>query len=310
MIDAKIASGSKAKILILLFSRAGYVTDQDHNISISAATCWINGSRPCRGLKYFPNNQLNDLIGIYRFFRYRQEDKLLALQQILSKKKDDYSPIDCETKDMDIFCWSLINQFLDLIELPRVGITEILPNKKNVSDNQVLNSEIVIDSQISNDEAASDNQTSSNETANGNQTSDDETASDNQTSCDETVSGNQALGDETANGNQASDDEGVCTEAEFITSENNKASNINQTDSQNTFGGAQLSIPKDCKICLYCENWKGNAREALESTSGAYGRCIHLGKDMLSQELKCEGFIGKWGLITKYIHSFHDKSKL
>lgn len=80
-------------------------------------------------------------------------------------------------------------------------------------------------------------------------------------------------------------------------------------DSQNTFSGAQLAIPQDCKICLFCENWKGNTHEALESISGAYGRCIYLGKDMLSKEFKCEGFIERWGLITKYIYSHHDKSK-
>lgn len=82
-----------------------------------------------------------------------------------------------------------------------------------------------------------------------------------------------------------------------------------EVDSQNISSGAQLAIPQDCKICLFCENWKGNAREALKGTSGAYGRCIHLGKDMLSKELKCERFIEKWGLITKYIYSHHDKSK-
>ena len=100
------------------------------------------------------------------------------------------------------------------------------------------------------------------------------------------------------------------TETRFITSENNEGNNINQENSQNTFYGAQLAIPQDCNICLFCENWKGNTREALESASGAYGRCTHLKKDMLSKEFKCEGFIEKWGLITKYLYSHHDKSKL
>lgn len=94
-----------------------------------------------------------------------------------------------------------------------------------------------------------------------------------------------------------------------IITKDNEESNINQTDSQNTFSGAQLAIPQDCKICLFCENWKGDAHDALESTSGAYGRCIHLRKDILSQEMKCEGFKENWGLITKYIYSHHDMTK-
>lgn len=47
----------------------------------------------------------------FRFFRGRPQNKLMRLQEILSEKIDDNSPIDCTTKDMDRFCWGLVNQF-------------------------------------------------------------------------------------------------------------------------------------------------------------------------------------------------------
>ena len=255
---------AKPKIIMELFeTAAGRAMD----FGESATKRWYYGEKNCDSYKWFPKGEFDkeNLKKIYDIFRNRPDNKLEKLQQEFRKTTDRNGPIDLETNDMDIFCWSLVNQFLDLLGFQMIDITEILPDKKTVS---------------------------------GNQTSDDVTVCDNQTS-----------DDVTANNNQTSNDEDVGTEAEFITSENNEKSNINQTDSQNTFLGAQLSIPKDCKICLYCENWKGNTREALESISGAYGRCTHLGKDMLSKEFKCEGFIEKWGLITEYLFSHHDKTK-
>lgn len=108
---------SIAQILILLFKAAGAVND----FSEDTAKSWINGKRNCKASTYFPEGKLNNITGAINFFRNRPEENLKKLQRLFGKIKSD-SPIDSKTSDMDIFCKSLVNQFLDLLGFERLDM--------------------------------------------------------------------------------------------------------------------------------------------------------------------------------------------
>lgn len=123
--DVELEKGNQAQILCVLFARAG----SKREFTEQAAQSWIDGKRRCQPSRYFPEKTITNQKGAYDFFRRRPESKLKNLQQIFRQKKDVDSPIDCETEDMDRFCWSLVNQFLDFLgfqrlDLPRADISQ------------------------------------------------------------------------------------------------------------------------------------------------------------------------------------------
>ena len=64
---------------------------------------------------------------------------------------------------------------------------------------------------------------------------------------------------------------------------------------------AQLTIPKNCKVCLCCDNWKGNVSNAYKSSRGGEGKCIMYDKNTLSVDGRsCERFYPNYGRITQY----------
>lgn len=221
------------KILDKIFTAAGRM----ETFTEAAAKSWINGNRQCKVSKYFPEGVINNT-ETYKFFKRRPENSLKQLQQQFREKSDDDSPIDLETDDMDIFCWSLVNQFLDLLGFQRLDAP---------TGNMLLNKDF----------------TSINQT------------------CD-----NQKI----------SVSENIDTDSGLIISENNAKNNMNHMNSQITFASAQLSIPEDCKICLYCKYWQDNVYDAVEGI----GRCTKLNKDIESTVAKCSKFKENWGRITNY----------
>lgn len=136
--EANLINYSEPRMLIELFKSAGYNCDKD--ISESTAKAWINGKRNCKVSRYFTDGKLNNEKGVVNFFRKRPERELKELQKIFREKRDADSPIDLETDDMDIFCYSLLNQFLDLLGFERVDMPvtdEKMDNKIN-GDEQTL----------------------------------------------------------------------------------------------------------------------------------------------------------------------------
>ena len=120
--EAELESGKPSQIIIALFKAAGYNNKKEDGISEAAADSWYSSRRKCKVYSYFPDGKLGRPEGVYKFFRNRPSDKLKELQNKFREKKDSSSPIDCETKDMDRFCWSLVNQFLDILEFQRLDM--------------------------------------------------------------------------------------------------------------------------------------------------------------------------------------------
>lgn len=109
------------KILLELFEQAGSKID----ISDVTAKSWLSGNRNCKATTYFPTGKI-DTKNLFRYFRNRPDSKLKQLQQMFQPKENvaPDSPIDVKTDDMDILCWSLVNQFLDLLKFERVDIPQ------------------------------------------------------------------------------------------------------------------------------------------------------------------------------------------
>lgn len=114
-----ITSDAAYKIVLDLFKQAGSIND----ISEAAAKSWLSGNRNCKASTHFPSGEVNTVC-LFHYFRNRPDGKLQQLQQTFQagKELDADSPIDRETDNMDVFCWSLVNQFLDLIGFQRIGI--------------------------------------------------------------------------------------------------------------------------------------------------------------------------------------------
>lgn len=124
------------KILLELFDQAGSA----YAISDSTAKSWLSGNRNCKASTHFPAGKI-DADSLFRYFRKRPDVKLKQLQQIFRTKANNEldSPIDTETDDLNVFCWSLVNQFLDLLGFQRVDITDspALPSNESAGGNQL-----------------------------------------------------------------------------------------------------------------------------------------------------------------------------
>lgn len=61
---------------------------------------------------------------------------------------------------------------------------------------------------------------------------------------------------------------------------------------------AQISIPEEYHICLYCKKWTGNIQDARNSEDGIYGKCLLYQKEILSSNRKiCDNFNPAYGRI-------------
>lgn len=116
-----IFGNASYKILISLFEQAGSIND----VPDATAKSWLSGRRNCKASTYFPAGKI-DTKCLYRFFRNKPVNKLKQLQQMFRARDniDFDSPINVETDNLDEFCWSLVNQFLDLLGFQRVDIPD------------------------------------------------------------------------------------------------------------------------------------------------------------------------------------------
>lgn len=136
---SKISSSPPYIILMELFEEAASA----HEFSEATAKSWINEKRNCKTSKYFPSGKI-DTENLFRYFRKRPNDKLQKLQQLFQDNRDNIdsdSPIDADTDNLDIFCWSLVNQFLDFLGFQRVDIPHTDSSSKTTvaETDQLLN---------------------------------------------------------------------------------------------------------------------------------------------------------------------------
>lgn len=117
--DAQITKDVPWRIIDDLFKAAGYT----EGLLEPTVRSWLKEKRNCDGRRYFPNKEI-ETKEVFDFFRKSSEKKLQNLQKIFREETDPDSPINVETNNLDIFCWSLVNQFLDLLGFQCVGIPE------------------------------------------------------------------------------------------------------------------------------------------------------------------------------------------
>lgn len=141
--ESGIENGNQAQILVKLFKRAGCINKKEENITESAANTWIKRIRNCKEFSYFPDKEMVKTQEVYNFFRRRPENKLKKLQEIFCEKRSDDSPVDCETKDMDVFCFSLVNQFLDLLKLEREDFSSFFHKENDSFDREHKEAETI-----------------------------------------------------------------------------------------------------------------------------------------------------------------------
>lgn len=233
--DSELDSGTQAQILIKLFKRAGYINKKENDISESSAKKWIDGTRNCKVSTYFPDEECVQKLELHHFFIRRPQDRLEKLQEILSKEIDDNSPIDCTTKDMDRFCWGLVNQFLDLLGFQRMD----LPASDLPTDPELIPR--TIENEV---------------------------------------------------------DENVVIKQNPNTSQNGIIPHENPRPIN---GSAKIAIPQECKICLCCVFWRGDAEAAYKNINEEYGECNAFAKRVLAADgIDCEKFKESYGKILRY----------
>lgn len=120
--ESGIFGDASYKILLELFEQAGSKID----IPDVTAKSWLSGYRKCKASAHFPAGKI-DTKSLFRYFRNRPDGKLKQLQQMFRARENVAldSPIDVKTNNMDIFCWSLVNQFLDMLKFKRVNTPNI-----------------------------------------------------------------------------------------------------------------------------------------------------------------------------------------
>ena len=132
IVSAKITNDSQARIVIDLFKAAGAVKkfDKDEVLSESTANKWINGERFCKTRSYFPEGKINNEAGFVDYFSKRPEASCKALQEAFRSINND-GIVDCDTVDIDVFCRSLLRQFMAILGVSWVEepISETLSEK-------------------------------------------------------------------------------------------------------------------------------------------------------------------------------------
>lgn len=129
--EAKIENDIACRIIQKLFSEAG----SRKEFAEETAKAWINGERNCAVNRYFPAYAKMDYNRIFRFFRNRPIEKLKNLQELFRSTKESGDAVDVNTDDVDTFCLSLVNQFLDLLRRQRIDASyiEALSKSEDVS---------------------------------------------------------------------------------------------------------------------------------------------------------------------------------
>ena len=86
--------------------------------------------------------------------------------------------------------------------------------------------------------------------------------------------------------------------------------NILQNDVECVDKCSEITVPSECRICLCCENWEGNLRNAYKSVNGVEGKCIMFDKNTLSVGgTSCERFKASYRKISMYLISQKTKNK-
>lgn len=130
--DSKFINCKQWEIIFFLFQAAG--VKEGKKPLEKTIRSWLENRRNCNGKHYFNGNKI-DNIKVFQFFRKIPEEKLWGIQNEFKKNIDASSPIDVNTDNLDLFCWSLLNQFLDLLGFLRVDIPDdfSLPGAKSKS---------------------------------------------------------------------------------------------------------------------------------------------------------------------------------
>lgn len=137
--DSKINKSVQVEIISDLFKKAGCVAEPER----STINSWIYEKRNCDARRYFPNKTIHNK-DVFDYFRRRPDNKLRHLQGLFREgtSSDSDSPIDLETENLDVFCWGLVNQFLDLLGFQRIDIPYAAPSgDETVGNGQPLNSQ-------------------------------------------------------------------------------------------------------------------------------------------------------------------------
>lgn len=129
--NSKLVNLSSPKIVKSLFEKSGAHIEFEER----TAKSWLDGKRQCNASRYFPDGRIEDVRAAYSFFRNRSEEQLKTLQKIFREQDVAGSAIDVVTDNLDTFCWSLVNGFLDLlgfqrVDIPITALNEDLSNQK------------------------------------------------------------------------------------------------------------------------------------------------------------------------------------
>ncbi len=276
LINAGITQDKPPQILLTLFQRSGYYTEKTEGISEATATAWIKKKRTFKVSKYFLEGKISEPNKLFNYFRRRNEENLAKLQEIFRKEKDGSSPIDCETKDWDRFCWSLVNQFCDLFDLERVDLPAPDVSQENMGG---------IEAEINRNADAQENIDDIGEAE---------------------ISRNADAQENIDDIDEAEIDRNADAQENSVVAP--KEENC-QANPHNINSGAQISIPQDCRVCFCCKNWNGDVKAAYRNIADEYGECKVLGKRISSINGACNTFIENYNKITLYVlwqKSFHN----
>lgn len=86
---------------------------------------------------------------------------------------------------------------------------------------------------------------------------------------------------------------------------------LSSTNTTHNLTESNLSVSSECKICLCCKNWEGNAQDAYNSTGGTLGRCLLYSKETLSTKLAdCNQFLPDYGHVLHYQFLMKQKARV
>jgi len=102
----------KAIIVVDIFKAAGRVRQFEED----TANSWLSGERNCQIRRYFPEGKINNVEGLFKYFRNRTGAFLKSLQEAFRPINTD-KIVQCNIDDMDKFCRSLVNQFTAIFNL-------------------------------------------------------------------------------------------------------------------------------------------------------------------------------------------------
>lgn len=284
--ESKITSNTAQKTLLNLFKRA----EAENEISDATAKSWLYGKRNCKTSRYFSEGAVN-VEGLFSYFRSRPNNKIRQLQQIFRKNEDidPNSPIDIKTEDLDIFCWSLVNQFLDLLGLQRVNMpcTDASTEEASapIADCQeaALSKDVAVDSeQVAGQlaDAVTPCDLLLEEGTSAKATDSQETDS----SKDSTIDQEQVAGQQTDNTVPFEQVANTDTSCDVVT--------ISGTDtSLESQSIRSMILPHSGRECCYnCDYWNGT-RDLGSLTIPKYGPCWkHSGSERLSTDMPCKDY--------------------